>query len=306
MVRIQSSMRAVDPNSILDGGQPMHRILSKERLGPEINRYVIEAPQISRRRKPGQFVIIRLCPEGERIPLTIADADPEEGTLTLVVQAVGKTTWQLADMEEGDEIIDVTGPLGRPTHIERYGTVLCVGGGIGVAPLYPITSALKDAGNEIVCIIGARSADLLIMEKEMESVSDHMLVTTDDGSYGMHGMVTDGIKRIVVEEGRKADFAVAIGPPVMMKFTCLLTGELEIPTMVSLNPIMIDGTGMCGGCRVSVGGKTKFACVDGPEFDGHQVDFDELMKRLSAYRTHEKEAMDRYSECRAETGGGGR
>jgi ferredoxin--NADP+ reductase len=278
----------------------MHRIVSKETLGPDIHRYRITAPEVAKYRKPGQFVIVRVCEEGERIPLTIADSDPEAGTITLVVQAVGKSTVQMSEMQVGDEIPDVTGPLGRPTHIEKVGTVLCVGGGIGNAPLYPITKALREAGNHIISILGARSKDLLILEEEMRSVSDEVIITTDDGSYGMKGLVTDAI-RMVVDRGEKVDQVFAIGPPVMMKFVSLLTKDLEIPTVVSLNPIMIDGTGMCGGCRVTVDGTTKFACVDGPEFDGHGVDFDELMQRLGTYTEHECRAMESYREC---AGGG--
>ena len=278
----------------------MHRIVSKETLGPDIHRYRITAPEVAKYRKPGQFVIVRVCEEGERIPLTIADSDPEAGTITLVVQAVGKSTVQMSEMQVGDEIPDVTGPLGRPTHIEKVGTVLCVGGGIGNAPLYPITKALREAGNHIISILGARSKDLLILEEEMRSVSDEVIITTDDGSYGMKGLVTDAI-RMVVDRGEKVDQVFAIGPPVMMKFVSLLTKDLEIPTVVSLNPIMIDGTGMCGGCRVTVDGTTKFACVDGPEFDGHGDDFDELMQRLGTYTEHECRAMESYREC---AGGG--
>jgi NAD(P)H-flavin reductase len=278
----------------------MHRIVSKETLGPDIHRYRIVAPEVAKYRKPGQFVIVRVCEEGERIPLTIADSDPEAGTITLVVQAVGKSTVQMSEMQVGDEIPDVTGPLGRPTHIEKVGTVLCVGGGIGNAPLYPITKALREAGNHIISILGARSKDLLILEEEMRSVSDEVIVTTDDGSYGMKGLVTDAI-RMVVDRGEKVDRVFAIGPPVMMRFVSLLTKDLGIPTVVSLNPIMIDGTGMCGGCRVTVDGTTRFACVDGPEFDGHGVDFDELMQRLGTYTEHECRAMENYREC---AGGG--
>lgn len=282
----------------------MHVIVSKEILGPDIHRYRITAPEVARYRKPGQFVIVRICEEGERIPLTIADSDPDEGTITLVVQAVGKSTVQMSRLEEGDSIPDVTGPLGKATHIEKVGTVLCVGGGIGNAPLYPITKALKEAGNRIISILGARSRNLLILEEEMTGVSDEVIITTDDGSYGMKGLVTDAIQ-MVSDRGEKIHQVFAIGPPVMMKFVSLLTKELGIPTVVSLNPIMIDGTGMCGGCRVTVNGETKFACVDGPEFDGHGVDFDELTLRLSSYIEHESQAMDHYSRsgCKCNEGG---
>ncbi len=277
----------------------MHKILHKETLGPNVHRYRIEAPEIAKRRKAGQFVIIRVNDQGERIPLTIAGGDPVEGSITLIVQAVGKTTMELADMQVGDSIPDVVGPLGLPTHIEKVGTVLIVGGGIGIAPIYPITQALKAAGNHIITILGARSKDLLIMEEDMKAVSDEFIVMTDDGSYGTKGLVTDGIK-MVHGRGDEVAECVAIGPPIMMKFVSLLTKELGIPTVVSLNPIMIDGTGMCGGCRVTVGGKTQFVCVDGPEFDGHQVDFDEMMKRLGMYREHECRAVDRYKEANPE------
>ena len=273
----------------------MHKILHKETLGPNVLRYRIEAPEIAKRRKAGQFVIIRVSDVGERIPLTIADADPEEGSITLIVQAVGKTTMELAAKAVGDTIPDVVGPLGQPTHIENVGTVLIVGGGIGIAPIFPITQALKAAGNHIITILGARSKDLLIMVEDMKAVSDEFIVMTDDGSFGQKGLVTDGIK-MVHDRGTDVAECVAIGPPIMMKFVSLLTKELGIPTVVSLNPIMIDGTGMCGGCRVTVGGKTRFVCVDGPEFDGHLVDFDEMMKRLGMYREHECRAVKRYKE----------
>jgi len=273
----------------------MHKILHKETLGPNVHRYRIDAPEIAKRRKAGQFVIIRVSDKGERIPLTIADGDPDEGSITLIVQAVGKTTIELAGKQVGDSIPDVVGPLGQPTHIEKVGTVLIVGGGIGIAPIYPITQALKAAGNHIITILGARSKNLLIMEEDMKAISDEFIVMTDDGSYGTKGLVTDGIK-MVHGRGTDVGLCVAIGPPIMMKFVSLLTKELEIPTVVSLNPIMIDGTGMCGGCRVTVGGKTRFVCVDGPEFDGHQVDFDEMMKRLGMYREHECRAMNQYKE----------
>lgn len=282
------------------GSSGMHKILSNEVIGPDINRYRIQAPEIAKRRKPGQFVIIRICDEGERVPLTIADVDRKEGSITLIVQAVGKTTIQMREMKAGDTIPDIAGPLGEPTHIEKVGTVLCVGGGIGIAPLLPITRGMKEVGNRIISILGARTRDLLILESEMKQISDELIITTDDGSYGSKGLVTDAIKT-VVDRGVNVDLIVAIGPPVMMKFVSILTKQLEIPTIVSLNPIMIDGTGMCGGCRVTVGGVTKFACVDGPEFDAHQVDFDELIRRLGAYRKHEKQALDFY-EHKCKTG----
>jgi NAD(P)H-flavin reductase len=276
----------------------MNEILSRELIGPDVQRYVISAPEVARRRRPGQFVIIRICEGGERVPLTIADADPKAGTITLIVQTVGKSTLQLSMLSPGDALADVAGPLGRPTHIEKFGTVICCGGGIGTAPLYPITQALHEIGNRVITLLCARNADLLIMVDEMKAVSDELLIMTDDGSRGIKGLSTDGIK-MVVERGEHVDHVFAIGPPVMMKFVSLLTRQLGIPTTVSLNPIMIDGTGMCGGCRVTVGGETKFACVDGPEFDGHLVDFDELMRRLGAYRDKEKDALDHFQAgCR--------
>ncbi len=278
----------------------MHKILEKKELGPDVHFYKFHAPDVAKFRKPGQFVIIRISEEGERIPLTIADVDLDEGSISLIVQAVGKTTLELSTFKEGDSIPDIAGPLGEPTHIEKVGHVVCVGGGIGTAPLYPVTQAMKKIGNRVTSILGARNADLLILEEEMTSVSDNLIITTDDGSKGKKGLVTDAIKELV-EGGEKFDLCVAMGPPIMMKFVSLLTKELDIPTLVSLNPLMVDGTGMCGGCRVTVGGKTKFACVDGPEFDGHLVDFDEMMNRLNMYKKQEKEAMEHFSathDCR--------
>ena len=271
----------------------MFVIKEKTRIAPDVHRYVVEAPRVARKRKPGQFVVIRISDDGERIPLTIADADPTAGTITLVVQSVGKSTLELSLKMAGDTIPDLLGPLGKPTHVANVGTVAAIGGGIGVAPLYPITKAMKEAGNHVISILGARTRGLLIMEEEMRSVSDETIVTTDDGSSGRKGLVTDALRE-VVGRGQSIDLAVAIGPPIMMKFTSLLTREFGIPTIVSLNPIMIDGTGMCGGCRVSVGDKTRFACVDGPEFDGHLVDFDVLMLRLSTYREHECLAVEKF------------
>lgn len=279
-------------------------IVSKRLLGPDVTMYGVYAPDVARRRKPGQFVIVRISDLGERIPLTIADADSEAGTVSLVVQSVGKSTRQMAMLGEGSSLHDIAGPLGTPTHIEKFGTVICCGGGIGTAPLYPITQALHEAGNRILTVLCARTAGLLVMVEEMEKVSDEVLVMTDDGSRGTKGLATDGIRIIAGREPAVAH-AFVIGPPVMMKFASAVTRELGIPTTVSLNPIMIDGTGMCGCCRVTVGGRTRFACVDGPEFDGHQVDFDELMRRLSAYRDQERSAMEHFEVgCRL-TGSGG-
>ncbi|HEY5001461.1 MAG TPA: sulfide/dihydroorotate dehydrogenase-like FAD/NAD-binding protein [Candidatus Cryosericum sp.] len=276
----------------------MNTIRKREELGHNVIRYVVDAPLVATHRKPGQFVIIRVTDHGERIPLTIADANPEMGTISLIVQSVGKTTREMAMLQPGNAIHDIVGPLGRPTHIQRFGTVLCVGGGIGIAPLYPIAKGMKEARNRVITVLGARTHDLLILEDDMHNVSDELIVTTDDGSYGTKGLVTDAI-RSLVNGGTHVDQAVVIGPPLMMKFTSLLTKELGIPTMASLNPIMIDGTGMCGGCRVTVGGEMKFACVDGPEFDAHEVDWDSMIRRLGTYRTAEQTAAERYDhECR--------
>ena len=271
----------------------MHLLHEHTVLGPNVHLFRFDAPDVARYRKPGQFVILRVSDKGERIPLTIADVDRDEGSITLIVQAVGKTTLEMAQLKPGDSIPDICGPLGEPTHIEKLGHVLCVGGGIGTAPLYPVTKAMKEIGNQVTSILGARTKDLLILEDQMRAVSHDLHVTTDDGSYGLKGVVTDAIQKLV-DEGQKFDQCVCMGPPIMMKFVSLLTKKLGIPCLVSLNPIMVDGTGMCGGCRVTVGGETKFACVDGPEFDGHLVDFDEMMARLTMYQKDEKEALDHY------------
>ena len=274
----------------------MFKIVEKEILAPTISKYVIEAPFIARKRKAGNFVMIRLDNSGERIPLTIADSDVSRGTITLIVQAIGKTTKQLNTKTAGDTILDVVGPLGNPTPIENHGMVACVGGGVGTAELYPIARALKDAGNTIHTIIGGRSHELVILEQEMRCCSDHVYVTTDDGSYGRKGLVTDQLKDLLdTPAGIKAVYA--IGPLPMMKAVSRLTRSYAVKTLVSLNTIMVDGTGMCGGCRVSVDGQMKFACVDGPEFDGHQVDFDELMMRNRTYVDQEKASDSRFS-CR--------
>lgn len=254
----------------------------------------IEAPLIARKAQPGQFVILKANEEGERIPLTMADTNPDKGTITVIYMVVGKSTAVFRDLSEGEGYQDVIGPLGKPTHIEKLGNVICVGGGTGVAVLHPITRALKAAGNHVTCIIGARNKDLLILEDEMKAASHDLRVCTDDGSYGHHGFVTDVVKEVL--DGGSIQQAVAIGPVPMMKAVSAITKAYHVPTLVSLNPIMIDGTGMCGGCRVSVGGETKFACVDGPEFDGHKVNFDELMMRLRAYCEEEKSCYEDY--CR--------
>ena len=252
----------------------------------------IEAPLIAQKAKPGQFVILKADEDGERIPLTMAYTDKEKGTITIIYMVVGKSTALFRDLKVGDSYQDVIGPLGKATHIEKVGKVICVGGGTGVAVLHPITRALKEAGNDVTCIIGARNKSLLILEEQMKDASHDLRVCTDDGSYGHHGFVTDVMKEILEQQEIKQ--VVAIGPVPMMKAVCSITKEFNVPTLVSLNPIMVDGTGMCGGCRVSIDGETKFACVDGPEFDGHKVDYDELMLRLQAYREEEKSSHDHY------------
>lgn len=265
----------------------MNKVLAKEQLSDDVFRMRIAAPLIANERKPGQFIILQLDTDyGERVPLTIADADTEEGSLTIIFQTVGSTTHRLAALEVGEAIENVLGPLGHPTHIENFGKVVCVGGGIGVAPLHPIAQGMKQAGNTVKTIIGARSKDLIILEKEMGDIADELTVCTDDGSYGRKALVTEPLKELCEEW--KPDLVVAIGPPIMMKFCSETTRPYEIKTMVSLNTIMVDGTGMCGGCRVSVGGETKFVCVDGPEFDGHLVDFDNMMLRLGSYKDKEE------------------
>lgn len=267
----------------------MNKIISKEHFSDKVFKLVIEAPLIAKSRKAGNFVIVRVGEKGERMPLTIAEADPAKGTITLVVQEVGLSSTRLCELEVGDYITDVVGPLGRPTHIEKFGTVVCAGGGVGVAPMLPIVQALKAAGNRVITVLAGRSKELIILEKEMRASSDEVIIMTDDGSYGKKGLVTEGIEDIIKRE--KVDKCFAIGPAIMMKFVCLLTKKYNIPTDVSLNTIMVDGTGMCGACRVTVGGKTKFVCVDGPEFDGHQVDFDEMLKRMGAFKDIEHEEI---------------
>jgi len=261
----------------------MYTILDKQLLGPKVYRLRVRAPEVARVRRAGQFVALRVNKEGERFPLTIVDSDPVDGSITLIVQEVGLSTQSLCQKNAGDEILDVAGPLGHPTDIEKFGNCVCVGGGIGVAPLYPIAKALKQAGNNVTTIIGARTAGSSFLRGEMREVSNDVVLATDDGSLGMKGFVSDVLKHLVQKGGRHFDLAAAIGPVPMMRAVCNVTKELGIRTIVSLNPIMVDGTGMCGGCRVLIGGQTKFACVDGPEFDGHQVDFAALMSRLRMY-----------------------
>lgn len=271
-----------------------HKIVSKEQLSENVFTIEVEAKLIANARRPGQFVIVGMSEDyGERIPLTIAGADTEKGTIRLIWQRVGKTTAQMADLEVGELIGYVAGPLGMPTHIEKIGTVVCVGGGIGNAPLLPIAKAMKTAGNTIISILGARTKDLIILEDEFAAISDELIVVTDDGSHGRKGLVTEPLEEIC-QRSEKPELAIAIGPGVMMKFCCETTKKYEVPTQVSLNTIMVDGTGMCGGCRVEVGGETKFVCVDGPEFDGHKVDFDQMLRRLSAYKGQEQKAHEEY------------
>lgn len=278
----------------------MHRILEKNDLAAKVFRYVIEAKDISKKAKAGQFVIIKLDEKGERIPITIADMDREKGTITLYVQAVGKTTTQLSFYKPGDTILDVVGPLGEPSHIENYGTVVSIGGGFGIAAIHPIVREYKNAGNKTISIIGARSKELLIMEEEIRKVSDEVLIATDDGSYGKKGLVTNVLQELI-QSGIKIDLVLAIGPLIMMKAVADVTRPRNIKTMVSMNPIMMDGTGMCGACRVTVGNEIKFACVDGPEFDAHLVNFDEVMNRVRMYIPEEKLALENFlkkHECK--------
>ena len=267
----------------------MFPIVDARLLAASVKQFTVAAPEIARKRKPGQFVVLRISEEGERIPLTIADADPAGGTITLIFQEVGKSTMQLGKLKAGDSILDLIGPLGRPTHIEKIGTVVCIGGGIGIAPVYPIAKGMREAGNRVISIIGARTKDLLILEEEMAAASHVLKVSTDDGSYGFHGFVSD-VLQDVIDEGNPLHLVVAIGPVPMMRVVCNVTRSRNLKTVVSLNPIMVDATGMCGACRVSVGGRTRFVCVDGPEFDGHEVNFAELVKRQRAYLDQEQQA----------------
>jgi ferredoxin--NADP+ reductase len=274
----------------------MAKIVHREELAQgTIILNEIDAPRISRKAKPGQFVILQADETGERVPLTMADTNPEKGTITIIYMVVGKSTARFKELKVGEEYYALIGPLGAPTHIEKLGKVVCVGGGTGIAVLHPIARALKQAGNEVTSILGSRTYDLLILEDKMREASDTLHICTDDGSKGHHGFVTDILKETIEKED--IALVVAIGPIPMMKFCSLITKEQGVKTMVSLNPIMVDGTGMCGGCRVSIGGKTKFACVDGPEFDGHQVDFDGLAKRLASYKDVEQQSMDAYNKC---------
>ena len=270
----------------------MNKIISKEHFSENVVKLEIEAPLIAKSRRAGHFVIVRVGEKGERIPLTIAGSDIEKGTITLVVQKMGVSSTKLCNLNVGDEVTDIVGPLGKATHIENFGTVVCACGGVGTAPMLPIVEALKKAGNKVISVLAARTKDLIILEEEMRKFSDEVIIMTDDGSYGTQGLVTNGVEGVINRE--KVDMCVTIGPAIMMKFVSLLTKKYEIPTVASLNTIMVDGTGMCGACRVTVGGETKFVCVDGPEFDAHQVNFDEMMMRLGAYREQEQASMAAY------------
>jgi ferredoxin--NADP+ reductase len=271
----------------------MYEILARDVLNPVTKQFQVRASAVARKALPGQFVIIRTDEKGERIPLTIADYDRDRGSITLVVQEVGKTSMQMGTMRPGEKLASITGPLGLPSEIERYGTVLCVAGGFAIAPIYPIARSLREAGNSVLTIIGVRNKDLLFWEDKLGTVSDELIVCTDDGSYGRRGLVTHPLKEML-EAGRTIDHVWAVGPAVMMKFCALTTQPYAVPTTVNLNSIMVDGTGMCGACRVEVGGQTRFACVDGPEFDGHQVNWDLLMARQRIYLEQETQAMVRW------------
>jgi ferredoxin/flavodoxin---NADP+ reductase len=269
----------------------MNKIISKEYFSENVIKFEVEAPLIAKSRKAGHFVMVKVGEKGERIPLTIADADIQKGTITLVVQKMGVSSTKLCALNVGEFITDMVGPLGKATHIENFGTVVCACGGVGTAPMLPIVAALKKAGNKVITIIAARTKELIILEEQMRVNSDEVIVMTDDGSYGTKGLVTNGVENVINRE--KVDLCVTIGPAIMMKFVSKLTQQYEVPTVASLNTIMVDGTGMCGACRVSVGGKTKFVCVDGPEFDAHLVDFDEMLMRLGGYKDIEREEMEK-------------
>ncbi len=260
----------------------MNKIISKEYLSERVVRFEVEAPLIARSRKAGHFVIVRVGKKGERVPYTIASADKNRGTITLVVQRVGKSSEKLCLLEPGEYITDMVGPLGKATHIENFGTVICAGGGVGVAPMLPIMEAMKNAGNRVISVIAARTKELVILEEMVREYSDEVIIMTDDGSYGEKGLITDGVEKVIQQEN--VNLCITIGPAIMMKFVSKMTKKYEVPTVASLNTIMVDGTGMCGACRVTVGGETKFVCIDGPEFDAHEVDFDEMLMRLNAYK----------------------
>jgi ferredoxin--NADP+ reductase len=280
----------------------MYRILEKQVLSEAVKLMVVEAPVVARKAKAGQFVIVRIDEPGERIPLTIADFNHDAGTITLIFQEVGKSTMQMGTLKPGDELITVAGPLGHPTDIEKYGTVICVGGGVGIAPTFPIVRALKQAGNTVISIMGARNKALLFWEDRMRSASDELIVCTDDGSYGRKAVVTEPLKELLEKRGKEVARVWAIGPAIMMKFVSMATKPYNVPTIVSLNTIMIDGTGMCGGCRVVLDGGPQFVCVDGPEFDAHKVNWDTLLSRLGFYRDQEREAVERWKhQCQLDS-----
>lgn len=270
----------------------MNKIVDKEYFSDNVVKLVIEAPEIAKSRKAGHFIILRVGTKGERIPLTIVGSDTERGTITIIVQKMGVSSMKLVNLEVGDYITDVVGPLGNATHIEKVGTILAAGGGVGVAPMLPIVEAFKKAGNKVITVLAARTKELVILEEQIREFSDEVIIMTDDGSYGKKGLVTHGMEEIIKRE--KIDLAVTVGPAIMMKFVALLTKKYNIRTLASLNTIMVDGTGMCGACRVTVGGKTRFVCVDGPEFDAHQVNFDEMLTRLGAYKEQEEKAYKDY------------
>jgi len=275
----------------------MNRIVNKKKFSENVFLMEIESPYIARNCKAGNFVIVKAGKKGERVPLTIAKSDSEKGTITLVIQRVGLSSIKLTDLEIGDKVTDIAGPLGHATEIKKYGTVLAAGGGVGAAPLLPIIKAMKETGNRVLTVIAGRSKEFIILEAEIRKYSDELLIMSDDGSYGLKGLVTEGMETLIKRE--HIDFAVNIGPTIMMKFASLLTKKYEIPTIASLNTMMVDGTGMCGACRVTVGGETKFVCVDGPEFNAHKVDFDEMIMRLKAFKTQEQIAVKNHT-CRAE------
>ena len=259
----------------------MNKIVGKEYLSEKVVKLEVEAPLIAKSRRAGHFVIVRVGKKGERVPYTIASSDLKKGTITLVIQLVGRSSQKVGELEVGDYITDLVGPLGKATHVENFGTVICAGGGVGVAPMLPIIEAMSKAGNKVIAVLAARSKELVILEEQVKELATEVIIMTDDGSYGEKGLITEGIEKVINRE--KVDLCITIGPAIMMKFVSLLTKKYDIPTLASLNTIMVDGTGMCGACRVTVGGKTKFVCVDGPEFDAHQVDFDEMLMRLRAY-----------------------
>jgi len=274
----------------------MNKILSKEQLSEKIFRFEIDAPEIAVSRKAGNFIIFRLDEKGERIPLTIVDSDVARGSISLIIQNVGVSSAKMCALNAGDFLVDLVGPLGKATHIHKAGTILAMGGGVGIAPLFPIVKAFKEAGNKVITIIAGRSKELLILEDDVKKYSDELIVMTDDGSYGRKGLITEGAEEVLKRE--KIDECIAIGPAVMMKYAALTTKKYNVPTQASLNAIMVDGTGMCGACRVTVGGTTMFTCVDGPEFDAHQIDFDGLMMRLNAYKSLENKSFDKYEHSK--------